>query len=727
MNANRDRFLLASLYLETLSSKHNIAAVRKSLVDLPRDLNKVYEDALHRIKSQSEDDQLLAIKTLTWMSYAQEAVKVDLLRLAMATEDATSFFGEDDLINEDIIIDVCCGLVAIDKQSKIIRLVHYTAREYFEQKQIRKQILPNGHTFLARVCLKHLCFVYKSDNLRYKPWYSSLATYSNKHWWYHASGDVENEVLAEILLFLKLCSPDRYLMDLGIRQIIKYSLLETTKAIITDKLGEGYREHLLEEACGFDSLPILKMFLVIGANVPLRRYGGVSTIDVIMKDISRFTRRPLVAYCADQGLYGVGPLHHSVGCGLIDKIKSLVTQGASTSAKDYAGRTPLQYALRQYFYEIKQLPCEMLSKDNTVRRTRCCPFHNVLFDNNSSQMHSFLQPARNRNASVGQKQECNKPDTDEGSDLMLPEVCSTDMGGRSLQDKNPLQFAIRGKEIVEQLVRNHYDIDARSHAGNSASSSTICGEIDLIEILTSGGADININWLKGKTALHYAVELSSREDIVQQLVSHGADVNIVLSDGRTLLHYAIQCRSKKLARIFINSGVDIDAKCCRGLRAIQYAVGLFSMTDIAEQLVSRGADVTAVWPDDTGRTILHYAAQQGFLELALIAINSGVDIDAKCHGGLTALHIATLERKEDMKKMLMEAGADEYALTDDGFFARDLKKQQERKWYIRKIPISDYDNVPMLIMTTSKRNKCGNRTPSMYILQGTFMQALFAE
>ena len=54
------------------------------------------------------------------------------------------------------MISVCAGLVTIDEESSIIRLVHYTTQEYFERTQ--SNWFPNAQTDITTICVTYLSF-----------------------------------------------------------------------------------------------------------------------------------------------------------------------------------------------------------------------------------------------------------------------------------------------------------------------------------------------------------------------------------------------------------------------------------------------------------------------------------------------------------------------------------------------------------------------------------------
>lgn len=54
------------------------------------------------------------------------------------------------------ILSVCAGLVTVNEESQIIRLVHYTTQDYLEG--IREKWNPNAQRDIASTCLTYLCF-----------------------------------------------------------------------------------------------------------------------------------------------------------------------------------------------------------------------------------------------------------------------------------------------------------------------------------------------------------------------------------------------------------------------------------------------------------------------------------------------------------------------------------------------------------------------------------------
>ena len=65
-------------------------------------------------------------RTCCWISFSQRPLTVTELHYAHAITLETTEIDDHDLIDEESITSVCAGLVTIDKESSVIRLVHYT-------------------------------------------------------------------------------------------------------------------------------------------------------------------------------------------------------------------------------------------------------------------------------------------------------------------------------------------------------------------------------------------------------------------------------------------------------------------------------------------------------------------------------------------------------------------------------------------------------------------------
>jgi ankyrin repeat protein len=119
-------------------------------------LNGAYEAAMDRIMNQKPGFRQLAEKALSWITFAKEPLTKSELQHALAVRTGDLKFDEDNLEQIERVVSVCAGLVTVDEESDIIRLVHYTTQEYFEQT--RKDWFPNAEIYIAETCVTYVAF-----------------------------------------------------------------------------------------------------------------------------------------------------------------------------------------------------------------------------------------------------------------------------------------------------------------------------------------------------------------------------------------------------------------------------------------------------------------------------------------------------------------------------------------------------------------------------------------
>ncbi|CAI6340736.1 unnamed protein product [Periconia digitata] len=154
---SRGMFLLATLHFESLSRKLNRREVRSSLQTLPKTLNDTYEQALVRIRGQGEEDVELAETVVLWILCAQRTLTVLELQHMYAMKSLAGeglALEDDDLPDGESLTSVCRGLVVVDAKSKLIRLVHYTAQQYFQR--VHEDRLPSTKLEMTQLSLAYL-------------------------------------------------------------------------------------------------------------------------------------------------------------------------------------------------------------------------------------------------------------------------------------------------------------------------------------------------------------------------------------------------------------------------------------------------------------------------------------------------------------------------------------------------------------------------------------------
>jgi hypothetical protein len=201
--ANSSRFLLAQLHVDSLAKKPTRREVRLALKNLPKELDDTYHEALQRIWGQDEGDVKLARQVLSWISFASRPLTLNEVQHALAIEPGDTDVDEEALPEEDLLVSVCAGLVTLDRESNIIRLVHHTTQEYFER--ICMGQFPDAQISITITCLTYVSFdilaghCNSDEELKNRLQKYPLLRYAALHWGYHARGGRE-EVMQELIL-----------------------------------------------------------------------------------------------------------------------------------------------------------------------------------------------------------------------------------------------------------------------------------------------------------------------------------------------------------------------------------------------------------------------------------------------------------------------------------------------------------------------------------------------
>ncbi|TFK17950.1 hypothetical protein FA15DRAFT_567367, partial [Coprinopsis marcescibilis] len=196
-------FLVASLQLELLAKCNNIKELCSALDTLPIGVNPMYKVTMERIEGQQGFD--LAIQALTWLVYARESLKMDDLRHALAVEMETFKYDFNLLVDPDTVLSACCGLITFEPETKLVCLVHYTARDFLVGYLPKVGV--DAETMLACACVACLqdcgfanyngfIYGYGDDVFTHHP----FLAYAHRNWATHAHSASLPDFVEEFIL-----------------------------------------------------------------------------------------------------------------------------------------------------------------------------------------------------------------------------------------------------------------------------------------------------------------------------------------------------------------------------------------------------------------------------------------------------------------------------------------------------------------------------------------------
>ncbi|CZR68455.1 related to 2-5A-dependent ribonuclease [Phialocephala subalpina] len=317
-------FLHAQLHLDSLIGKRSPQAVRNALAKLPTGsdaYDHACKDAMERIKGQVTDQEVLAKQVLSWITCAKRPLITLELQHALAVEVGRPRLEEDNISDVEDMVSVCAGLVTVDKENNIIRLVHYTTQQYFERTQ--KDWFPDAKTEITKICVTYLSFsafesrICETDaDFEDRLQSHRLYNYAARNWGLHAR---QASALEPIINFLES----------------RVKVEASSQAMMASK------EHTLQP---YYSQAVPKHMTGLHLAAFFR-------LDEVLKALLGGWHNPNL-----RDTYGQTPLGHAVGNGhgAVDRLLP-ATGNVYADWRDGDGRTPLSYAARNGHESVVRL------------------------------------------------------------------------------------------------------------------------------------------------------------------------------------------------------------------------------------------------------------------------------------------------------------------------------------------------------------------------------------
>ncbi|MEM4367118.1 MAG: ankyrin repeat domain-containing protein [Candidatus Anstonellales archaeon] len=169
--------------------------------------------------------------------------------------------------------------------------------------------------------------------------------------------------------------------------------------------------------------------------------------------------------------------------------------------------------------------------------------------------------------------------------------------------------------------------------------------------------------------------------LVKRLIDDGANVNVKSSDGSTPLILTTSASNEKIVETLLNAGADVNTKNNRGNRALCYAFGCCrAELPLIKLLVEAGADVNIKTSD--GRPLLCQAVgccQPNPVEAVKMLLEKGADLEVRDKDKSTPILCAVSLKAKDTVELLLEEGANPFAVDYKGKNAYDLADNEEIK------------------------------------------------
>ena len=568
---------MASLHVNFFLDKKTKAKIHSTLEDLPKGseaLNEAYDAALKRIESGLPGDTALAKTALSWIIHSQRSLTTQELCCAIAVEPGDAELDPSKVPDIEDIVSVCAGLVTVDKESNIVRLVHHTLQDYF--LKFRTSWNPAAWQDIASTCFVQM-------TLKGKP--NPFFAYAKQFWAYHAMHAEDGQPASRVLLNEK-------------------TFLSAAQALSEFNSGlKDYSQKPLENS----------VLRILGGGVPSSPQGDP-------------VRSPNASTPNPTGT--LNAIHMSAMLGLVEMLNTTLESKGNDpkwlNSVDPQGRTPLSYAAE--FGQDKTAKA-LLNRDNIVINST--DYHGwtpltYALKNGHKQLFELLLNREDIDVNI---RPANKDtplllavrlQTPELVELLIQQK-EIEFNARDRSADTPLLLAVKTGhlEITELLLQAGVHVNARDSRHNTPLAlAAKAGNLEIVELLLKQGVDVDARDLNGNTPLMLAV-IADNLEMVELLLKQDSDINSRNKWKETPLILAINARSLKIVRLLLRRGeIDVNGKDSTGISPILLAVKAGSL-EIVQLLLQRDVDFNTsnLWRETSlpmAATTYDWANQQVF-------------------------------------------------------------------------------------------------------------------
>ncbi|KAH8623206.1 hypothetical protein IG631_22363 [Alternaria alternata] len=445
----------------------------------------------------------LAKQALVFLTCAREPLSTLELQEAMGVEVGELELDPDNYPEIEDIVASCLGLVTVDDDSDIIRLVHYTTQEYLQRTLDRW--FSGAEAMITDVCITYLCLNRYTCPAQLDPtedsaWYA----YTAKNWGHHARRAPSS--LERVVDFLT--------QEIPVKKCSLYSEHYWSSATyVYERIGE-YKEPWstgLHLAARFDLENAIVALLQRGFDPGRRDARGRTPLFVAAETGSKAAVEQLLKHGSSMEertderhvrFTGFTALHIAAENGHVAIVKILLDRGAAINSQNPYHNTPISSAVRSGQTEVVQVLL-----DAGADRT----FHNT----------------------------------------------------GSLDSTTLMSIAVLHERIdmVQLLLAAGVDVNERDeklHA--TALWDAVCFQsVDCVRVLLEAGADPNLPGGTSQTSpLMMACSPYTVNSIlvVEMLLDAGANVDYVDSNGSTAYDLAKRAQNLRVAEYLLERGAS---------------------------------------------------------------------------------------------------------------------------------------------------------------------------
>lgn len=327
------------------------------------------------------------------------------------------------------------------------------------------------------------------------------------------------------------------------------------------------------------------------------------------------------------------PLYAAVSRGDIEIAQSLLAKGADINlVGNKEGATVLHFACNHGYLDVVKL---LIKEGANPNQAHAGDGQSPLFSATSKRQIPVMQFLIEKNADV------NLAATIDGSTPLLRACEIGDM------------------QAVELLLQHRANINqARDDGVTPLIMACAKGNLRLVKFLLESGASVALLMTGDISALFLSCQ-DGHFEIVKLLLEYKAPTRQITAKGETSLLIACQNNNVEIAKFLIENDIDdlSDLATIENVTPLHWACENGAL-DIAEQLLKKGVNVNTVCLSN-GSTPLHCACKQGNPLLVSLLLRYGAETEVEqTSNHATPLLLALDNNNSEAVKILMTWGAD---------------------------------------------------------------------